>query len=571
MKKIFTILQLLLCMQMSWSQVSRVAINELYVAPSGGRSEFFEFYNNSSAGSFSLDTFSILTYWDNGLSGPAFKQGFYVLDLPNVVIPSFGFVVGASASPFDFQTSCSSSPVQGTAQINWNSLPASGSLKLWVQGTANLGDGNPNYDEMSISGLGSTFNDLFFNKGGGGFNYAVLVFRYRGVTGSTELINSFFGGYVGTTLPAAISGMPSLNVTMNIVAANYSINFATLPNVVEQVNASAGTDNGYRRTGDGQCGKWEKSSSGCEHTPGSSNGTITSTGSLTTETFTSCAVFPAYQTSANYNIVAGPASAFPVEVQVWEDTSANGSSTGLGLLDINSVFRGGSAIGAARPAGTFDNVTFLVGDDTSTVLYVYITDDGCSDQLDISECIVLPVSYLSFEASRSGTSVALKWQTATESNNSGFEVQRKTGTSDFQTIGFVKTLAPFGNSNSILHYQFTEINDFKGISQYRLRQVDFDGKYSYSVVRAVKGLASGTGIVVYPNPSQDGRISIMLEKADRYTDVSIYDMQGRIIRQWSSVQTDILQTDRLYNGVYSVRVTNRQTGNVSVQKFVVKH
>lgn len=567
MKKIFPLL--LLFSIVSRAQVSRIAINEIYVAPGGSNKEFFEFYNNSSAGTFSLDTFSMLTYWDNGLSGPSLIRGFYVMDLPAVTIPSFGFIVGSSGNPFDYQASCSGSPATGTAQINWNALPSSGSLKLWVEGTANLADGNANYDEQSITGLGSTFNDLFFNKGGGGFNYAVLVFRYRAVSGTTSLINSFFGGYTGTTLPSEITAMPSLFVDMNVAGADYTINFATLPNVVEQVNSSAGTDNGYGRTGDGQCGKWGKTSSGCEHTPGSSNGSITSTGSLTTETFTSCPGYPAFQTSANYNITAGPTAAFPVEVQVWDDTSANGAITGLGTLDMHSVFKGGSSIAAPRASGTFDNITFIVSDDTAIVMYVYITDDGCSDQVDINECIVLPVTYLSFTAKRLAGSVLLNWQTATETNSRGFEIQRKTGITDFQTIGYVASLAPNGNSFSALSYQFTDNFIVKGITQYRLKQIDIDGKYAYSIVRAVRPEESQAGIIVYPNPSTNGKITVVLANADGHSDAVLIDMHGRIIRRWRSIQSDILQIERLQTGFYTFRVTNRQTGKVKTSKLVV--
>jgi len=562
MKKIYSLLLSIIFVHVTWSQsVTRVAINELYVNPGSGHAEFFELYNNSAVGLFSLDTFSILTYWDNGLSGSSLKRGFYVLDLPAVDIPSHGFVVGASGNPFDYQTSCSGSPLQGTAQINWNGLPASGSLKLWVEGTANLLDGNPNYDEQTITGLGVDFNDFFFKKGGGGFDYGVLVFRYRIATGTTELVNTFFGGYVGTTLPSEISGMPSLFVDMNLSGTDYTIDFTTLPNVVEQENSSAGTDNGYGRTQDGQCGQWGKTSSGCDHNPGFSNGTLSTTGALTTEEIFLCPSTPDGTVTAKYNITAGPTEAFPVEVQVWENSTFD--------VDINSVFHGGSTISGARAPGTYDQITYSSAIKGIFTIIVYITQDGCSDQKAFADCAILPITLISFTASKENSNVILNWQTASEFNNKGFEIQRKSGNNDFETIGFVPSQGKSGSSYSKLSYEFSETNIYSGITQYRLKQIDIDGKFSYSVIRVIQGENNKSVIRVFPNPSTDGRFTILMNKTNGNKDVSLIDLNGRILRQWKNVQSDILQAENIQPGFYLLNIIDRQNNKKTILKVVV--
>src|ERR1044071_296491 len=80
---------------------SQTVLNELYVLPGNGHSEFFELYNSSTnpAGQ-NVDCFTILTWYDNGGT----DKGWYVMDLPNLSVGPKGYFVGASASPFNTQS-----------------------------------------------------------------------------------------------------------------------------------------------------------------------------------------------------------------------------------------------------------------------------------------------------------------------------------------------------------------------------------------------------------------------------------------------------------------------------------
>ena len=91
----------------------------------------------------------------------------------------------------------------------------------------------------------------------------------------------------------------------------------------------------------------------------------------------------------------------------------------------------------------------------------------------------LPVELTSFAASVVGNSVNLNWSTATELNNSGFEVQRKITENGFITIGFIKGN---GTTTQTKNYSYIDENLVSGTYSYRLKQVDFDGSYSYSKV-----------------------------------------------------------------------------------------
>jgi hypothetical protein len=90
----------------------------------------------------------------------------------------------------------------------------------------------------------------------------------------------------------------------------------------------------------------------------------------------------------------------------------------------------------------------------------------------------LPVELVSFTANLSDNRVVLKWKTATEINNYGFEIERTpTGSNpDWKKIGFVQGS---GYCNSPVEYSFVDSSPAKGNAQYRLKQIDNDGKYKY--------------------------------------------------------------------------------------------
>lgn len=184
-------------------------------------------------------------------------------------------------------------------------------------------------------------------------------------------------------------------------------------------------------------------------------------------------------------------------------------------------------------------------------------------------CAPLPVTFQSFKASRiNSAAVALRWETATEINNSGFAVLRNTG-GNWDFVTFIPSQALNGNSSSTLVYNFTDMNSYKGISQYRIRQVDLDGKAKYTDIRAVRGDAQVNKVIVYPNPSTDGRVTIVFDDRDGIRDLILYDNTGRSIRQWRGVSGNTVQVDNLGSGMYSLKIMIRETGMQQVEKILV--
>ena len=94
----------------------------------------------------------------------------------------------------------------------------------------------------------------------------------------------------------------------------------------------------------------------------------------------------------------------------------------------------------------------------------------------ISLDVIVPVELVSFAATSDMNDVILTWYTATETNNRGFEVQRKT-TGEFESINFVEGM---GTTTETQNYLFRDSDLLSGTYTYRLKQMDFDGSFAYS-------------------------------------------------------------------------------------------
>jgi len=185
-------------------------------------------------------------------------------------------------------------------------------------------------------------------------------------------------------------------------------------------------------------------------------------------------------------------------------------------------------------------------------------------------CATLPIKLKSFNAKRTNRSnVDLTWETEMESDSKGFYVERLVGSGAWTDIAFVPSKAVNGTSTTPLSYNLSDLNDAKGITQYRLRQVDLDGKKAYSLIRSVRGEGQKSSVIIYPNPSGDGKVNVIFDDVKGIRDVSVTDMSGRMVKQMKGVTNNNIQIDNLNAGFYTVRILNTETGEQAVEKFVV--
>lgn len=114
-------------------------------------------------------------------------------------------------------------------------------------------------------------------------------------------------------------------------------------------------------------------------------------------------------------------------------------------------------------------------------------------------CATLPIELIDFTAVPSQKTVDLNWATASELDNDYFIVERSR---DGNTWLSLVKIDGAGNSSSRLNYFYQDKSPLLGFSYYRLKQVDFNGQYSYSYTRNVDFVAA-KDVVVYPNPAED--------------------------------------------------------------------
>ncbi|RPI75715.1 MAG: T9SS C-terminal target domain-containing protein, partial [Ignavibacteriales bacterium] len=140
---------------------------------------------------------------------------------------------------------------------------------------------------------------------------------------------------------------------------------------------------------------------------------------------------------------------------------------------------------------------------------------------------VIPVELSSFTASVIGTDITLTWTTASETNNSGFEIERiSTGEEKWEKIGFT---AGFGTTTEAKSYSFTDGNVSTGVYKYRLKQVDFDGTFEYSGEVEVEVITPAEYSMEqnYPNPfNPKTQISFNLPEAG-LVKLEVYNLLGQ--------------------------------------------
>lgn len=168
----------------------------------------------------------------------------------------------------------------------------------------------------------------------------------------------------------------------------------------------------------------------------------------------------------------------------------------------------------------------------------------------------LPVTLLSFDARRlTKVKVQVNWETVMEQNNAGFEVERRLdGEPSFVRIGFAPTKAIAGNSSSRIDYSYTDANGFAGISYYRLKQVDINSQFTYTHIKAVKGMGdTQVSVMLFPNPNY-GQFTVRLDGVNRSYDAVITDMSGKLVRQLRLTNNNAVNITGLSAGTYLIRI-----------------
>jgi len=257
-----------------------------------------------------------------------------------------------------------------------------------------------------------------------------------------------------------------------------------------------------------------------------------------------------------------------------------------GVVTVDVTYDGGATLTnlytATDPTGDI-GPTVISGSFTTPAsgganTQIEITYNGYSFNIDYiywdNLCLeyVVPVELTSFTASARGTDVELSWTTATETNNQGFEVERMKAGGTYEQVGYV---AGFGTTTEPKAYSFIDTELGEGNYTYRIKQIDFDGSYTYSdEVEVVVEIPLEYALEQnYPNPFNPSTTIKYSLADDGFVKLAVYNMLGEEVAtivngtQKAGRYEVVFDASQMSSGVYVYRI---ETGNfVSSKKLML--
>lgn len=221
---------------------------------------------------------------------------------------------------------------------------------------------------------------------------------------------------------------------------------------------------------------------------------------------------------------------------------------------------------------TTDNITTLnaiivtptVTDKLTTDGYIAYTATftGFGQYVIVEQAAVLPLKWGLFTGVLDGNKAQLNWTVSDEINNTGFNVERSTNGGEFIVIGFVKS----NNTAASNTYNFTDATISKGNRyNYRLKQIDVNGKCSYSNIVSIFFAGKNDNISVYPNPVNT-QLTIQLGTVNKTT-IRIVNIEGKQVYQNDNINNTKIDINTIawVKGSYFVTITN----NAETQTFKI--
>ncbi|MGK0388648.1 MAG: hypothetical protein ACI94Y_001380 [Maribacter sp.] len=171
---------------------------------------------------------------------------------------------------------------------------------------------------------------------------------------------------------------------------------------------------------------------------------------------------------------------------------------------------------------------------------------------------ILPVELIYFDAIKDESTAVLKWETASEENNLGFNIEHSTNGEDFRPIGWVEGA---GTTVEVQQYRFVDEDPIRGLNYYRLVQTDIDGTITRSDVEVLT-FESKFHASVFPNPTRlrkETTLRLFIETKQNVI-VRVYNMIGQLALE---VSYDLNQGDNevilphgnMDSGQYTISVT----------------
>jgi hypothetical protein len=242
-------------------------------------------------------------------------------------------------------------------------------------------------------------------------------------------------------------------------------------------------------------------------------------------------------------------------------------STVLTISSANAILDWGSFIpalndtfrivdGGGLVSGTFASVT----DANPAITYIVDYSEPSEVRIVIT-ATPLPVDLLNFTGAQVEKGIQLLWSTQNEMNNKGFELERSSNSADWKQVTFLNG----GEDHSQNNYSFIDLSPTDGINYYRLKQLDFDGRFNYSKVISVNYENQKVEYSFYPNPVED-LLHIKANKEESNLELKLLDISGKIL--WSGNNIQPISLKEFSTGIYFLEI--KSPLNQSIHKIFKK-
>lgn len=171
----------------------------------------------------------------------------------------------------------------------------------------------------------------------------------------------------------------------------------------------------------------------------------------------------------------------------------------------------------------------------------------------------LPVILTHFEVTQDDNTVVLDWATSTEVNNEGFEIWHSLNTVDWTVLDFVIS------ENRGADYRYIHVDPIAAFHYYKLKQVDFDGQFTFSDTRSVSTEKEANAIQVFPNPTVD---FVRITAPAKYSVATVYNSSGRTMYQKEINTTTSIDLSQFKSGTYIIALTSATSNQKEVRRVV---
>ena len=249
----------------------------------------------------------------------------------------------------------------------------------------------------------------------------------------------------------------------------------------------------------------------------------------------------------------------------WEDGTRSGITD---ITDLTITKHDGTDWGTDGGIATSTTGSAAAGTVTTSTPYLLFSPFTFASPLGNN---ALPVELVYFRGKLLAQGAVLEWQTASELDNDFFEVEVSTDGENYTTLAHIDGQ---GTTTEVTNYEFTDRYPSSGLNYYRLRQVDFNGDFTYSnIISVMNDAPPKLFFSAYPQPASS-HLTLQLMAIDdtNMMNLVIYNMNGRIIKNISidpTIKQLPLDITDFTNGLYLVRLVQANqafNGKLLIQK-----